>query len=120
METCRKSRSRCRLLAPLMFLVLLGCSDDGYNYNGVRYDKFKELRSGDERHPAEDAMLAATSGSITTDCWLASVGAPAIRGLPKRPDVERERHLFASEPSIHHRGAQTQQSLHGGKRRGLR
>jgi SPOR domain len=70
METCRKSRSRCRFLAPLMFLVLLGCSDDGYNYNGVRYDKFENVMAVAGR---EDAMLASNvrkrdqpvAGSVT-------------------------------------------------------
>lgn len=55
METYRQSRSHCRVLAPLMFLVLLGCND-GYTYNGVRYDKVEDAIASAAR---DDAALAS-------------------------------------------------------------
>ena len=55
METDRQSRSHRRALAPLMFLVLLGCND-GYTYNGVRYDKFEDAMASAAH---DDAALAS-------------------------------------------------------------
>jgi SPOR domain len=55
METRRQSLSRCRFLAPFMFLVLLGCSG-GYTYNGVRYDTLEQAMASAAR---DDAALAS-------------------------------------------------------------